>query len=135
MLSLRTAVPSIDANPTNNNVQGSCVAVFDQHTSCYSISFTVSLDDTFTPAVISVIENLRVGRFEIDAQGSAIPGTVVSDLLPLDSSLEEGPVNLTFPFDDLPQLSNGHGYQLSVSLFMLSVHYEFMLHKIVYITA
>ena len=107
------------------------MAIFDRHTSCYSISFTVTLDDNFTPAVISGIENLRVGRFEIDAQGSAIPGTVVSDLLPLDSSVEEGPVNLTFPFDDLPQLSNGHGYQLSVSRFMLSVHYEFMLHGIV----
>ena len=116
-------MPSADVNPTNNNAQGSCVAIFDWHTSCYSINFTVTLDDTFTPAVISGIENLRVGRFEIDAQGSAIPGTVVSDLLPLDSSVEEGPVNLTFPFDDLPQLLNGHGYQLSVSQFMLRVHY------------
>ena len=117
-------MPSTDVNPTNNNAQSSCTAVFDRRTSCYSTNFTVTLDDTFTPAVISAIENLRVGRFEIDAQGSTISETAVSDLLPLDSSVKEGPVTLTFPFNDLPQLLNGHGYQLSVSRFMLHVCYE-----------
>ena len=97
------------------------MAVFDRHTSYYNINFTVTLDDTFTPAVISGIESLQVDRFEIDAQGSAISGTAVTDILPLDSSVEEGPVTLTFPFNDLPQLLNGHGYKLSVSQFMLCI--------------
>ena len=116
MLSSYTVnVSSIDVNPTSNNAQGSCMADFDRQRSCYSINFTVTLDDTFTPAVISAIENLRVGKYQIDAQGGAIPETFVSDLLPLDSSVEEGPATLTFPFKGLPQLMDDHGYKLSVS--------------------
>ena len=113
----------VDANPTSNNAEVSCMAAFDWDTARYSVNLTVTLDDTFTPAVISAIQNLQVVIFEIDTQGNAIPGTVVSDLQLLDSSVEEGPVTLMFHYNDLSPLLGGHGYQLHVSkLIWLSVN-------------
>ena len=103
-----------DVRPTDNNVNGSCSAVFDRNTISYDVTFYITFDETFTPAVISAINGLRVTRFEIDIRGTPIPGTVVRVLTTLDS-LEQGPVTVGIPFQDLPQLFNGHGYSLHVS--------------------
>ena len=71
------------------------------------------LDQTFTPAVLSGIEILRVSRIETGEQGYYIPGTVVSNVYPLNDI--RGPITLVFIFDDLPELLEGHGYQVIVS--------------------
>ena len=107
---------STDANPTNANVQSSCSAVVDRTTTSYDITFYVTLDETFTPAVISVIQNFGVSRFEIDERGNAVPGNAQRRTENLDSSVEKGPVLLTFAYSDEPQLLDGHGYRLSVSI-------------------
>ena len=104
-----------DANPTSNNVQGSCSTVLDRKSISYDTNFTVMLDETFTPAVISGIENLRITRVQINARQNPIPGTVVSVTRPLNNT--SGPVIVVFFYDDLPQLSGGNGYMFTVSFF------------------
>lgn len=74
----------------------------------------VTFDQLFTLAVISAIDRIRVSRFEIDARGGAVPGREDTDLYPLDA-IESGPFTFLVPYDDLPQVENGHGYRLSVS--------------------
>ena len=91
------------------------MAAFDRDTGRYNVTFRVMLDDTFTPAVISGIESLRTVRFEINAKGSVIPGTVASSQHQLDRSVEKGPTTLIFHYNSLPPLLDGHGYQLQVS--------------------
>ena len=104
-----------DANPTSNNVQGSCSTVLDRKSISYDTNFTVMLDETFTPAVISGIENLRISRVQIDAREHPIPGTSVSVTRPLNDT--SGPVTVVFFHNDLPQLSGGNGYLFAVSFF------------------
>ena len=65
--------------------------------------------------MISAINGLRVVRFEIDSNGNPIPTTVVRVTAPLDSSVEQGPVTVGIPYQDLPQLLDRHGYSLDVS--------------------
>lgn len=103
-----------DVNPTDVNVQGSCSAVLDRNSIRYDTNFTVMLDETFTPAVISGIQHVRLSRTEIDARENPIPRTVVSNTRTLTNS-GGGPITIVFFFDDLPQLLGGHGYQLIVS--------------------
>ena len=107
--------PFTDVRPTDNNVNGSCSAVLDRNTISYDVTFYITFDETFTPAVISAINVLRVTRFEIDSNGNVIPGTVLRVNAPLDSSVEQGPVTVGILYQDLPQLLDRHGYSLHVS--------------------
>ena len=109
-----------DDNPTDANVQQSCSAVLDRNTVRYDLNLTVMLDNKFTPAVISGINSIRLSRIEVDARSSPIPGRIVTDTRLLGSNVVKGPITLAFSFDDVPQLLNGHGYQLSVSIVLFS---------------
>ena len=109
-----------DDNPTSDNVQQSCSAVLDRDTLSYDLNLTVTLDNKFTPAVISGINSIRLTRIEIDARSNPIPGPIATDNRILGSNVVKGPITLAFSFNDVPQLLNGHGYVLSVSIVLLS---------------
>ena len=75
--------------------------------------------------MISAIQNFGVSRFEIDERGSAVPGNAQRRTENLDSSVEKGPVQLTFAYGNEPQLLDGHGYRLSVSIeyFIITMYF------------
>ena len=75
--------------------------------------------------MISAIQNFGVSRFEIDERGNAVPGNAQRRTENLDSSVEKGPVLLTFAYSDEPQLLDGHGYRLSVSIVIIFYHHNF----------
>ena len=104
-----------DASPTESNTQSSCSVVLNRETISYDITFRLTLDETFTPAVISAIQFLRNSLFEIDENGNPIPTTVVDRTFPLEN-VTQGPVTILIPYPDVPQLLDGHGYFLSVSI-------------------
>ena len=81
--------------------------------------------------MISAIQNFGVSRFEIDERGSAVPGNAQGRTENLDSSVEKGPVQLTFAYSDEPQLLDGHGYRLSVSIEYLIITMFFFFPKCV----
>ena len=94
----------------------SCLSVVDRSTTSYDITFKIRLDETFTPAVISAIENLQLSSFVIDERGNAVEGVATDRRMSLGPDVTHGPVTIDVQFDDFPQLTGGLGYSLTVSV-------------------
>jgi hypothetical protein len=104
-----------DLGPTSGNIESSCSVVLDRSTVAYDITFRLRFDETFTPAVISAIDFLRAGSFQVNSNGDAIFAITTNRNIILDSSVTQGPFTLNVRFDDFGQLANGLGYNFSVS--------------------
>ena len=103
-----------DRGPTSDNVENFCSVVLDRSVTAYDITFYLRLDETFTPAVISAIDFLRAGSFEINSNGDATSAVPMIRNVFLESNVTQGPITLGIPFDNFSQLAHGLGYHLSV---------------------
>ncbi len=104
-----------DLGPTSGNIENFCSVVLDRSTIAYDITFHLRFDETFTPAVISAIDSLRAGSFQINSNGDVIFAVATRRNIFLNSSVTQGPFTLNVRFDDFGQLANGLGYNFSVS--------------------
>ena len=108
----------IDNNPSaDNNIATSCSSVLDRSTTdgAYDLTLSLQLDETFTPAVISAIRNLRASSFQVRDNGDVIVAATTRRLVEVGSNVTQGPVTLVIPFDNFEDLAGGLGYHLSVS--------------------
>ena len=103
-----------DRGPTADNIENFCSVVLDRSAIAYDITFHLRLDETFTPAVISAIDFLWAGSFQVNSNGDAIFAVATNRRVDLGSSVTQGPVTLNIPFDNFPQLANELGYNFSV---------------------
>ena len=105
-----------DLGPTSGNIENFCSIVLDRSAIAYDITFHLCLDETFTPAVISAIDFLRAGSFQVNSNGDAIAAAATTRNVLLGSIVTQGPFTLNVPFDNFPQLANGRGYNFSVRM-------------------
>ena len=105
----------------------SCSSVVNRDTVSYDISVKIQLDGTFTPAVISAIDSLRLSSFERNEEGFPVPGTASSRRIALGANVTQGPVTIDTVLSDFPQVTEGHSYSVFVSIEKL--HYCYVTHK------
>ena len=86
----------------------------------YDITFHLSFDATFTPAVISAINRLSVSSFQIRSDGPIIGAEITNRVVGLGNATQ-GPFTSSILFDDLDPLANGFGYNFSVSKSLLTI--------------
>ena len=103
-----------DLGPTSDNIENFCSVVLDRLAIAFDITFHLRLDETFTPAVISAIDFLRAGSFQINSNGDATNAVPSIRNVLLGSNVTQGPITLSILFDNFPQLAHGFGYSFSV---------------------
>ena len=112
-----------DRGPTADNIERSfCSVILDRSAIAYDITFHLRFDETFTPAVISAIDFLIASSFQVNSNGDVIFAATTNRRVDLGSNMTQGPFTLNVPFDNFPQLENGHGYNFSVRT-QLSINY------------
>ena len=105
-----------DNNPSTDNIAYSCSSTLNRSSISYDLTFSLHLDETFTPAVISAISNLRAASFQVNSNGDVIVAGVTIRHIPLDSNVTQGPVTIEIPYDNFAQRLNGIGYSLAVCI-------------------
>ena len=104
-----------DDDPTSDNIELSCSSVINKDTISYDIIIKIHLDSTFTPAVISAIDNLQVSSLESDENGVPIPRTLSVRRISVGPNITQGPVTIDIVLNNFPQLPDDHGYRVIVS--------------------
>ena len=64
---------SPDTTPTSNNIALLCDSSISHNITAYDITISLVLDETFTPAVLEVINYFQITRIEQDSRGFIIP--------------------------------------------------------------
>lgn len=108
-----------DNNPSSVNIDFSCSSLVNEDKVNYDIIARIQLDKTFTPAVISAIDNLRITSFNVDEQGTPLPqdGIVLVKSIELgDNNVTQGPVSFDSVLSNFPPLTGGNGYTVFVRL-------------------
>ena len=103
-----------DNNPSTDNIAYSCSSTLNRSSISYDLTFSLHLDETFTPAVISAISNLRAASFQVNSNGDVIIADTTLRLIPLGSNVTQGPVTIEILYDSFAQRLNGIGYSLAV---------------------
>ena len=65
--------------------------------------------------MISAIQNLVAGSFQVRDNGDVVVGATTHRRIPLGSNVTQGPVTVDILYDNFDDLPNGLGYHLSVS--------------------
>ena len=105
-----------DNNPGTDNIASSCSSTLNRSSISYDLTFSLHLDETFTPAVISAINHLRAASFQVNSNGDVIAAGVTVRHIPLDSNVIQGPVTIEVSYDNFTQRLNGIGHSLAVCI-------------------